>query len=141
MAKKKKKKKSVSILQEVDKNLNRTYDDIMTEIQDMQARLAAADAKARKQAKKKGRKSPTYYNYEKLRKDARNQIITDMEGSDFLTRISNILNDIAPIVIVIARLIASLICAILSITSVKVNIKPETLSKLDSVYHKAMSLT
>jgi hypothetical protein len=80
------------------------------------------------------------YNYEKLRKDARTQIISDMEGNNFLARIQNALNDIAPIVVVIARLVASLICALLSLTSVKVNIKPEVLAKLNNVYTKAMSI-
>lgn len=142
MAKKKKKKKSssVSILKEIDKSISGTYDDLMTEIQEMQARLAAADMKARKQAKKKAKKNPTMYNYEKLRRDARTQIISDMEGNNFLARIQNALNDIAPIIVVIARLVASLICALLSLTSVKVNIKPEVLAKLNNVYTKAMSI-
>jgi hypothetical protein len=141
MSKKKKgKKKSISILHEVDKNLNGTYDDIMKEIEEMQMRLAAADAKARKQAKKKGKKHPEYYNYETLRKEARRELINEMEGNDFLTRITGVLSDIAPIVVIIARLVASLILAILSLSSVKVNIKPDTLTKMNMVYQKAMSI-
>lgn len=63
-----------------------------------------------------------------------------MEGNNFLERIMNVLNDIAPIVVIIARLVASIILAILSVSSVKVNIKPETLSKLQFVYGKAMAI-
>ena len=50
MSKKKKnsKKKSISILKEVDKSLTGTYDDLIEEIQDMQYQLNLADQKARK---------------------------------------------------------------------------------------------
>lgn len=142
MAKKKKKnkKKNISILHEVDTSLNGTYDDLMKEIEEMQLRLNYADSKARKLAKKKGKKNPQFYNYDRLRKEAREEIISQMEGNNFLERIMNVLNDIAPIVVIIARLVASIILAILSVSSVKVNIKPETLSKLQFVYGKAMAI-
>ena len=142
MAKKKKKnkKKNISILHEVDTSLNGTYDNLINEIEEMQLRLNYADSKARKLAKKKGKKNPQFYNYDKLRKEAREEIICQMEGNNFLERITNVLNDIAPIVVIIARLVASIILAILSVSSVKVNIKPETLSKLQSVYGKAMAI-
>lgn len=142
MAKKKKKnkKKDISILHEVDTSLNGTYDDLMKEIEEMQLRLNYADSKARKLAKKKGKKNPQFYNYDRLRKEEREKIISQMEGNNFLERIMNVLNDIAPIVVIIARLVASIILAILSVSSVKVNIKPETLSKLQFVYGKAMAI-
>ena len=141
MSKKKgKKKKSISILQEVDKSLNGTYEDLMQEIEVMQLQLNIADNKARKKAKKKGKKNPTYYNYDKLRKEAREEVIRKMEGDNFLDRIYKILNDIAPVITIIARLVASLILAILSFTRIKVNIKPETLEKLNVVYKKAMAI-
>lgn len=142
MAKKKKKnkKKNISILHEVDTSLNGTYDDLMKEIEEMQLRLNYADSKARKLAKKKGKKNPQFYNYDRLRKEEREKIISQMEGNNFLERIMNVLNDIAPIVVIIARLVASIILAILSVSSVKVNIKPETLSKLQFVYGKAMAI-
>ena len=142
MAKKKKKnkKKNISIIHEVDTSLNGTYDNLINEIEEMQLRLNYADSKARKLAKKKGKKNPQFYNYDKLRKEAREEIICQMEGNNFLERITNVLNDIAPIVVIIARLVASIILAILSVSSVKVNIKPETLSKLQFVYGKAMAI-
>ena len=52
----KKKKKSISILEEVDKSLNQTYDDLMEEIQVMQIKLNQADQKAAKKAKRKAKK-------------------------------------------------------------------------------------
>jgi hypothetical protein len=143
MAKKKKKgkkKKNISMLKEIDSTLNGTYEELMQEIEMMQLKLNYADSKARKIAKKKGKKNPKYYNYEKLRKEAREEIVKEMEGNNFLDRALNILNDVAPIITIIARLIASVILAILSITSVKVNIKPDTLNKMDTVYKKAMAI-
>lgn len=141
MAKKKKKrKKSISILHEVDKTLNGTYDDLMEEIQEMQMQLNAAEMKARKKAKKKGKKNPAYYDYNQLRKEARENVVRQMEGDNFLERIFKTLEDIAPVIVVIARLVASLILAILSFTAVKVNIKPETLQKMNVVYKKAMAI-
>ena len=52
----KKKKKSISILEEVDRSLNQTYDDLMEEIQVMQIKLNQADQKAAKKAKRKAKK-------------------------------------------------------------------------------------
>ena len=141
MSKHKKKKKNKSqVLMGIDRTLDCTYEKLISEIQDMQLQLAAADAKARKISKKKGKKNPKFYDYEKLRRDARTDIINRMDGSDWFTRISTFLEDIAPIVVIIARLVASLILSILSITSVKVNISQDNLSKLNNVYNAAMKV-
>ena len=143
MPKKKKKnesKKSISILKEIDKSLGHTYDDLIEEIQDMQYRLNIADQKARKKAKKHAKNGKEYCDYKKLRTQVRKDVIMTMEGNNFLDRVMKVLNDIAPIVVVIGRLVASLILAILSLDVVKVNIKPETLNKMTSIYEKAMAL-
>lgn len=140
MAKKKKKKKSISILQEVDKTLTHTYDNLMEEIQCMQLMLNKADQKARKQAKKLAKKKNIGpVNYDVIRKKAREEVVGQMESSNFLERIFTVLQDIAPIITIIARLVASLILAILSIDAVKMNIKPKTLESMDKVYKKAMT--
>ena len=52
----------------------------------------------------------------------------------------NTLNDIAPIIVVIGRLIASLILAILSLDCVKMNINPKTLETMKAVYNKAIAI-
>jgi hypothetical protein len=142
MAKKKKKKKnSISILKEVDKTLDGTYDDLMKEIEEMQLRLNYADQKARKKAKKLSKKKGGQYcDYETLRKEVRMEVVGHMESNNFLERVMKVLNDIAPIIVVIGRLIASLILAILSMDVVKLNIKPETLASMDKVYKKAMAV-
>ena len=137
----KKKKKSISILNEVDKSLNGTYDSLIKEIEDMQLRLNYADQKARKKAKKLAKKKNSgYYDYETLRKEARMEVVGIMESNNFIDRAMKVLNDIAPIIVVIGRLIASLILAILSLDVVKINIKPETLNGMNAVYKKAMAL-
>lgn len=142
MSKKKKnsKKKSISILKEVDKSLTGTYDDLIEEIQDMQYQLNLADQKARKKAKKHAKSGKEFCDYKKLRADTRKQVVQTMEGNNFLDRVNRVLNDIAPIIVLIGRLVASLILAILSLDIVKVNIKPETLQKMTSVYEHAMAL-
>ena len=123
------------------KRLNGTYDDLMKEIEDMQLRLNFADQKARKKAKKMSkRKSKNPVDLENLRKEARMEVIGKMESNNFLDRVMNILNDISPIIVVIGRLIASLILAILSLDCVKINIKPKTLETMKAVYNKAIAI-
>ena len=141
MSKKKKKKgKSISLLSEVDSHLNCTHDDLMKEIEEMQLKIAIADDKARRKAKKLAKKKGgKCYDFNELRKETRLEVVGDMENKNFLERITDFLNDITPIVILIGRLVASLILSILSIDTVKLHIKPETLKKLNNVYTKAMS--
>lgn len=136
----KKKKKSISLLEEVDKNLNGTYDDLLQEIQDMQIRLNLADQKARKLIKKKKYKN-NFVDYKSCQKEIRKEVLSEMQSNNMLDRIQQVLNDVAPIVVIIARLVASLILSILSIDSVKVHIKPELLSKMNSIYNTAMSIS
>ena len=138
--KKKKNQKSISILNEVDKTMGKTYDNIIQEIEDMQLQLYIADQKARKKAKKKMRKDPNYCKNSEERMKARREVIETMEGKNFFDRIEKVLKDIAPIVVLISRLVASLILSILSLDVVKMNIKPETLGKMKNVYQLAVSV-
>lgn len=136
---KKKSKKQISILKEVDKTLDHTYDDLMEEIQDMQLKLYYADQKARKKAKKESRKNKNV-NYDAIRLQTRKEVLNQMDNTSFLDRAASVLKDIAPIIVVIGRLIASLILAILSLDVIKMHIKPETLEKMNMVYKAAMSV-
>lgn len=139
----KKKKKSISILNEVDKTIKGTYEDLTKEISEMQTRLYLADQEAIKKAKKEAKKNKKgkkeIYDTDKIRCKVRKELITEMEGSNFLERAMQFLQDLSPIFVIIARLIASLILCILSIDRVKVLIKPETLKKLGKVVEKALS--
>lgn len=142
MSKKKKlEKKSISILKEVDKSLDKTYEDLQEEIEDYQIRLRIADQKARKAAKKAKKKHLKSYEVEGIKKKARDEVLGKMKETSFLDRIETCLNDIVPIVIVIARLVASLILAILSLDCVKEHISPEMLNKMNFVYKKAMAVS
>ena len=139
--KKNKEKKSISILNEVDKTLNRTYDNILEEIQEMQLQLNLAEQKARKKAKKKIKKDPNYFATSNERLEARKEVIKEIEGSNLLERVQKLFNDIIPVVVVISRLIAALILAILSFDPIKMHIKPETLKKLTNCYNAAILIS
>ena len=139
MAKKKKKQnKKISILKEYDSMMNDTYDDLLEEIQDMQMIIASEDRKIAKRAKKAAKKGKGYYNVNLEKRKVRQHVIGKMEETNWLDRIIQILKDIAPIIVVIARLVASLILSVLSVDEVTVNISKETLSKLNNIYSKAM---
>lgn len=144
MANKKKKiNRDGLILKEVDKSLDHTYDALQEEIENMQNRLIMADKKARKKAKKatKKNKNITSAEVNRIKKQARDEILSEMQQTSLLERITKAFEDIAPIIVVIARLVASLICAILSLDVVKTTIKPEMMASLDKVYKKAMSIS
>ena len=137
----KKKSKGTGILKEIDKNLDKTYDSLKEEIEAMQIKLAEADMLARKKIKKmekKGKGNQT--DYLKIRADARQSVVGKMESTNFFDRVMKVLQDIAPIITLIARLVASLILSILSLDVVKTHISPKTMTAMDTVYKKAMSI-
>jgi len=140
MGKKKKKDKANGVfLKDIDKSINKSYDGIIEEISMYQSMLKTYDRKALKKARKRSsiRKGITY---DMLRREGRMNILRDIEDSNILARIQNIFNDLVPVVILIARLVASLILSILSIPAVKVHISEGTLALLTSIYQKAMEI-
>jgi hypothetical protein len=140
MGKKKKKDKANGVfLKDIDKSINKSYDGIIEEISMYQSMLKTYDRKALKKARKRSsiRKGITY---DMLRREGRINILRDIEDSNILARIQNIFNDLVPVVILIARLVASLILSILSIPAVKVHISEGTLTLLTSIYQKAMEI-
>jgi hypothetical protein len=146
MSKKKKKKKNkkkseFSMLKEIDFNLDETYESLKDEIERMQLKLYLEDQKALKKAKKKARKNPNGFSADLEKRRVRQEILNEMAGSNILDRVMKVLHEVSPIIVIIARLIASLILAILSIDAVKVHIKPEYLKKMYTVYDKAMLIT
>lgn len=138
--KKHKQKKSISLLNEMDRSISKTYDSLIDEIEDLQIQLNIADQKAMKKAKKKMKKDPNYFKTSKERFEARKKVLAEMEQSSFLDKAENLLKDLAPIIVVIARLIATLIVSILSLDCVKTHINENTLSKMNRVYKIAMSI-
>ena len=140
---KKTEKKSIMLLSEIDTSMNGTYDSLIEEIQEMQLRINIADAKAiEKQRKKMIRQEmgaiPYFVSKDKVK--AREKEIKRMEQTAFLERVEVTLQNLAPCVILIARLVAALIIALLSVESIKRMIKPETLNKLNTVYKVAMAI-
>lgn len=140
MGKKKKKDKANRVfLKDIDRSISKSYDGIIEEISMYQSMLKTYDRKALKKARKRSsiRKGITY---DMLRREGRMNILRDIEDSNILARIQNIFNDLVPVVILIARLVASLILSILSIPAVKVHISEGTLALLTSIYQKAMEI-
>lgn len=140
MGKKKKKDKANGVfLKDIDRSISKSYDGIIEEISMYQSMLKTYDRKALKKARKRSsiRKGITY---DMLRREGRMNILRDIENSNILARIQNIFNDLVPVVILIARLVASLILSILSIPAVKVHISEGTLTLLTSIYQKAMEI-
>lgn len=140
MAKTKLKKKK-RFLEAYDEMMNDTYDGIISEIQDMQIIIAREDRKIQKRAKKAAKKGKGYFNVNAEKKKVRHRVIGRMEETNWLQRIFEILQEIAPIIILIARLVSALILSILSIDEVKVNISKDTLGFLNKVYTKAMAVS
>lgn len=136
--KKKKKKKEISIINEIDRNLISQYEMMIEDIETYQYQMYLADKKAKKKLKKKKKKENGFYDVDDKIK-VRKKIVKDMEEKDYLNQFTEILKDIGPIVVIMGRLIAALILAILSIDSVKKAIKPETLKKMDTVFRLAIS--
>lgn len=145
MSKRKKKKfkiknKRVHILKMVDKTLDTDRDKIIKEIEDLHNQLSQVDILLYKKGRK--RNSAKYLKQvEEKKKAIRVDIISKMEGTNLLERIISIISDISPIVVLIARLVAALILAVLSIPSVKVLIKPKTLRLLNNIYDKSMRIS
>ena len=136
-------KKSIMLLSEIDTSMNGKYESLIDEIQEMQLKINIADAKAmEKQRKKMIRQDmgviPYYVSKDKVK--AREKALKHMEETNFLGRIEDTLKNLIPCVILIARLVAALILAILSVEPIKKLIKPEMLKRLNSVYTVAMAI-
>ena len=139
MSKKKKKQKKEKLLYEVDNSLNAQYVGLKDEIEYLQMEWDRTRAKCKKKAKKKMKKNGGCYPYEYELKE-RKKLIKKMEDSNLFSRTESCLEDLRPICLIIARLIAALIVAILSIDAIKLYLKPETMEKMTRVYELAMSV-
>ena len=137
--KKKKKQKKEKLLYEVDNSLNAQYMGLKDEIEYLQMEWDRTRAKCKKKAKKKMKKNGGFYPYEYEMKE-RKKLIKKMEDSNLFSRTESCLEDLRPICLIIARLIAALIVAILSIDAIKLYLKPETIEKMTRVYELAMSV-
>ena len=119
-----------------DSKLDKQYAEIISDIEDMQYEIYKADKKKKKKKKKKMQKGLLPFYEESLTKSkkARIKAAHQLTSDDFFKLVKNLLNDLKPIVVIIARLVAMLITAILSMDVVKANIGKQTLKKMDSLY-------
>lgn len=132
----------MGLLDQIDSTLNSSYDSLLEETQMIQMRLYMEDEKIRKKAKKMAKKKnpKKYYNEQEERRKVREEIVYHMEEGGFFDRVMIALKDIAPVIIVLARLVAGLICALLSMDVVKAHIGKGMLEKLNAVYSAAMAI-
>lgn len=149
MSKKKKNKKnkkiqkSIMLLSEIDTTLHGSYDSLIEEIQEIQLRINIADAKAMEKQRKKMIRAdmgviPYYVSKDKVK--AREKALKQMEKTNFFGRVEDTFKKLVPCVVLIARLVAALIVAILSVEPVKRIISPELLKRMNSIYSVAMSI-
>lgn len=135
MSKKKKKNKKKEMYDFLDAQLDQKYIDSIKEIELMKKDLKKAKKKSKKKKYKNGLFKASDYQI-----IARKRITNQMEDSNWFQRMYDILEELKPIVKIIARLIASLIVSILSIVDISKYIKPKTLHKLDKLYNFVMNI-
>lgn len=141
--KNKKTQKSIMLLSEIDTSLNGTYESLIEEIQEIQLRINIADAKAMEKQRKKMIRAdmgviPYYVSKDKVK--VREKALKQMEKSNFFGRVEDTFKKLVPCVILIARLVAALIVAILSIEPIKQIISPALLKRMNSIYTTAMAI-
>ena len=147
MAKNKKKKKYQStdkkkggLLIGVDESISSQYHDIIADIEDMQYEIYLEDKKANKKMRKKMKKGKGgFYNSASV--SVREKAVKKLKKRGILDFVLDIIEDIKPIVIIIARLIGALICSILSLDIVKEHIGGKTLNKMQKIYKTCMSIS
>lgn len=144
MAKKNKKHKSTNhkggMLLSVDESMNQQYQNIIADIEDIQYEIYLEDKKANKKMRKKVKKGKGgFYNSASV--SVREKAVKKLKKKGILDFVLDIIEDIKPIVIVIARLIGALICSILSLDIVKEHIGAKTLHKMQKIYKTCMSIS
>ena len=123
------------------KALKKDFVNTIDEIESYRIRLYEADKKGKKRKKRKEitkEEKEFFTNMEGLKE--RQKISKDWEKNGFLDRMIHLLKEAAPLIKTIGKLLASLILAFLSMESIKEKIKPETLSKLSTLFNVAVSL-
>ena len=148
--KKKKKKKSndwsykddeEGLLDRIDKNIYSQYTDMVNNIKEIQYRIDEADKKFINRNKEKALRNNDYCVPPVMeRLEIRKKATEELESRGIIDTVIQIIKDLIPIARIIARLLASLIVAILSIDRVKLFIKPSTMEKMDKVMNFAMSV-
>lgn len=139
-SKKKKKKPRDGLLTYIDESLDSSYDSVMKEVEMYQLQLLEADQKAKKKARKKMKEDPNYFTHSKERIKARKKVVQEMEEGSFFERVEAELKLLKPVVIILSRLVASVIVAILNFTPLQMYLKPETVKKMSNLYQSCMKV-
>ena len=137
--KKGKKKKSISLLEELDTTLDQEHDNLLQELEELQYRLYLEDLEATKKMRKQLRKK-NQFSVNLKRADSRRKIINEMEETDLMGRIERFFHEVGPMIVIIGRLVAALINALLSITEVKLWLQPSTVNRLERIYQTARAI-
>lgn len=131
-------KKDQKTFKKLDKELSKSYDLLVDEIDSINMEFINVDKKAEKRARKKAKgdekKFKELYKNDEERKKVRRKKLEELQQGDLFERTSEFIKDSGPIIVVFGRLIASMILLILSLDSVKVNADPGTIDKLKKLY-------
>lgn len=148
MGKKKKKNKKKKYYQNLiadtqsddKKKLDKDFRKALTEIESYRIRLAEADKKASlKERRNINKRTEEFYTGMESIK-ARSKMAKEWEKTGFLDRTIMMLEQVAPIIKTLAKLVMGLVITFLSIDAIKTKIKPETVDKLSKIFHLAMSV-
>jgi hypothetical protein len=139
----KKTQKSIMLLSEIDETLNGKYATLQEEIEAIQKKLLREDEKAIRKERLKLIRSemgviPYYVSKERVK--IREKALKEMERTNMLGRIEDMFKSFVPCLILIARLVAALIVALLSFTPFQRIISPGLLNRLNSIYKFAISV-
>lgn len=119
-------------LSPLDMQMDEEMTQTVTDIEEYQKRLRFVDGEFSRELKK-GDKCDDRVKYRIV--EARRDIVADMEGTSFLERAERLLHVVAPAVASIARMISSVILAILNLGVVRERISQNTLAKMIGVYN------
>lgn len=135
----KRKSKEPSILNSIDGNLSEQYKEIIGDIEEIQYQIQKADRRKAKKAKRKMKKGKIGF-YETRSSKARIHAARRITSDQIIGTVISIFQDLKPLAILLARLVAAIICAILSLDIVKRNISSSVLQKMKMLYDACMGI-
>lgn len=137
-----KKKRNLSLLKEIDKGMVGTYNSVEEELEAYRKQIILADRIAEKKMKKKMKKNPNVIYNDRDKVNIRNEVLRNMEKSNFVERCTSAIKAIGPLLVMFCRSIAALITMIMSLRPVQAFvIKHGWESKIKGLYSLAMSVT
>jgi len=119
--------------------LDKQYQEIIGDIEDIQYKIYLADKKKQKKQKKKMKKGKINF-YEPKDKKVRLWAIDEITGDKIFKTIKNIFEDLKPIVVIISKLLMALIVSILSLDVIKEKISNKALERIDTLYKLCASV-